>query len=550
MEILGENPYRVRAFANASRAVERLDGDLEHMVRTQKILEIRGIGKGTASVLAEFVSGEMPEVLERLRTEIPEGVRALLGVSDIGPKRVRQLWRDLNIMSLGELEYACRENRLVDFPGFGQKSQQRLLESVAFLQSAKTRHLLHRAWAQSRLLVELLTNTGQMEKIEIAGELRRGRETVEIVDLVVAGESTGLENVLRARLQNVEARGSRTWLGAIDGGIRVRVRLAPESRFGAALVMATGNDQHIAALQQRADSRGFQFGENGLVDGTIEIPCSDESELYEALGCQWIPAELREGGDEIEHASRGTLPRLVEASDIVGALHNHTTDSDGSASVAEMAQSAEILGWTHIGIADHSPAASYANGVTAVRLRRQWQVIDELNERLQGPRIIKGLEADILADGSLDIPEGCENGLEYVVASVHSSFRLSEEDQTQRILTAISHPACRILGHPTGRLLLARPGYAVDLERVLQGCAKHGVAVEINASPYRLDLGWRWARRALELDIPLAVNPDAHSVEGLADVVWGVIVARKAGATAGQLLNCSNIGEFVDNPVC
>jgi DNA polymerase (family 10) len=235
----------------------------------------------------------------------------------------------------------------------------------------------------------------------------------------------------------------------------------------------------------------------------------------------------------------------VQSGDLLGALHNHTLDSDGAASVEEMARAAGSLGWSYIGIADHSPIASYANGVSADRLRDQWRRIDAHNAAGGGPRLVKGLEADILGDGSLDIPDGCEDGLEYVVASVHSGFRLSEAEQTERVVRAVSHPLCRVLGHPTGRLLLARPGFAIDLEEVFAACAEHGVAVEINASPYRLDLDWRWARRALELGLKLIVNPDAHATDGLADVRWGLAVARKAGSTKGDLVNCAPIEDFI-----
>ena len=284
---------------------------------------------------------------------------------------------------------------------------------------------------------------------------------------------------------------------------------------------------------------------DGLWRGDDRVVCPDEASVYKALGCAWVPPELREGEGEIERASGDSLPTLVSMADLLGALHNHTADSDGTASVEDMATAAGELGWSYFGVADHSPVAVYAHGVDGDRLREQWRRVDAFNEAGGGPRIVKGLEADILTDGALDIPEGCEDGLEYVVASVHSNFRLNEEQQTARLARAVAHPACRVLGHPTGRLLLARPGYAVDLERVLEACAEHGVAVEINASPYRLDLDWRWARRALEIGLKLIVNPDAHSPEGLADVQWGLAVARKAGATAADLINCAPIEDFL-----
>jgi DNA polymerase (family 10) len=285
--------------------------------------------------------------------------------------------------------------------------------------------------------------------------------------------------------------------------------------------------------------------EDGLWRGNARVECADEHKIYEALGCQWVEPELREGHGEVDLAAAGELPELVVLEDLHGVLHNHTTDSDGAATLEEMAAAARGHGWSFFGVADHSPVASYANGVSAERLRDQWRRIDEFNGPLSGFRIVKGIEADILTDGSLDIPEGCEEGLEYVVASVHSAFRLTEGAQTERLVRAVSHPACRVLGHPTGRLLLARPGYAVDLERVLEACAEHGVAVEINASPYRLDLDWRWARRALDLGLKLAINPDAHATGGLDDVRWGVAVARKAGATKTDLINCGDIEEFI-----
>jgi DNA polymerase (family 10) len=312
------------------------------------------------------------------------------------------------------------------------------------------------------------------------------------------------------------------------------------------MVWSTGSEDHLDALSERATALGLELREDGLWRGENRVECLDEDAIYRALGCQWVPPELREDGGEVARAAAGTLPELVTMEDVLGVLHNHTTDSDGAATVAEMAAAACARGWSFFGVADHSPVAVYANGVTADRLRDQWRRIDELNRDGGGMRIIKGIEADVLSDGTLDIPTGCENGLEYVVASVHSAFRLSQERQTERIVSAVSHPACRVLGHPTGRLLLARPGYAVDLERVLQACLEHGVAVEINASPYRLDLDWRWARRALELGLKLAVDPDAHSTRGLDDVRWGLAVARKAGATAADLVNCAPIEEFLD----
>jgi DNA polymerase (family 10) len=376
--------------------------------------------------------------------------------------------------------------------------------------------------------------------------VRRQTETVGSLDLVVTtGDKAAVAREIADLVGRVEEKEQGILEGVTEDGFAVRVWVATGSESAGALLRSTGSDEHMRRVAARTDAAGLNIDERGLWRNGAPIECSDESAIYHALGCQWVPPELREGEDELDRAAAGTLPDLVGPEDLLGALHNHTTDSDGAASVEEMAEAARSLGWSFFGVADHSPVASYANGVSADRLRDQWRRIDELNARDSSIRIIKGIEADILTDGTLDIPEGCEEGLDYVVASVHSAFRLTEEAQTERIIRAVSHPACRVLGHPTGRLLLARPGYSVDLEKVLAACVEHRVAVEINASPYRLDLDWRWARRALALGLKLIINPDAHSTEGLEDVRWGLAVARKAGATAADLINCADIEGFL-----
>ena len=546
LEVQGENVYRVRALANASRIVERIEGDLEALVESGEILEIKGVGKGTAAILKQLSAGERPEILADAEKVVPAGVREMLTIPGLGPKKVRALWGDLGLVSIGELEYACRENRLVELPGFGAKTQDKLIDAIRFSRMADERRLINQAWSDAAELASSLSAVDGVEKALVGGEVRRRCETVGSLDLVVtAVEETYVADGLANLLNQVQQNATGQFSGVAEDGFVVRVRVVPPTETAAAILWSTGSDDHLFALAERAASAGLRLDENGLWRGDARIECADEQAMYEALGCQWVAPELREGEDEVERAVADTLPELVVLEDLLGVLHNHTTDSDGAATVEEMAAAARGHGWSFFGVADHSPVASYANGVSAERLRDQWRRIDDLNASMPGFRVVKGIEADILTDGSLDIPEGCEEGLEYVVASVHSAFRLAEEAQTDRLVRAVSHPACRVLGHPTGRLLLARPGYAVDLDRVLSACAEHGVAVEINASPYRLDLDWRWARRALDLGLKLVINPDAHSTEGLEDVRWGVAVARKAGATAADLINCSDIEDFL-----
>jgi DNA polymerase (family 10) len=546
LEVEGENPHRIRALANASRIVERIEGDLEALVASGEILRIKGVGKGTAAFLEQLAAGERPEILAEAERIVPAGVREMLGIPGLGPKKVRALWHDLGLSSIGELEYACRENRLVELPGFGAKTQDKLIEAIHYSRTAGKRRLLSEAWTDATDFASSLSGVDGVERVVVGGELRRYCETVGSLEVVViADDPVAAGDAVGTHVRGAERAGPGRLDATTDDGLPVSIRVVSAAEAEAALLWSTGSEDHLRALVARAASRGLRLDENGLWRGDARVECADEQTIYEALGCQWVAPELREGHDEIELATAGTLPELVVLEDLHGVLHNHTTDSDGAATLEEMATAARGHGWSFFGVADHSPVASYANGVSAERLRDQWRRIDEFNASLSEFRIVKGIEADILTDGSLDIPEGCEEGLEYVVASVHSAFRLAEAAQTERLVRAVSHPACRVLGHPTGRLLLARPGYAVDLERVLEACAEHGVAVEINASPYRLDLDWRWARRALDLGLKLAVNPDAHETGGLDDVRWGVAVARKAGATAADLVNCSDIEEFV-----
>jgi DNA polymerase (family 10) len=531
LEIAGENPYRVRAFEGASRAVEAVGGDLEELVVTGKILDTKGIGKGTAAVLEDLAAGRRPQALVEAEERVPPGVREIMGLRGLGPKKVRTLWKDLGVETLGELEYACRENRLIDLKGFGPASQAAVLEAVVFRARADERRLLHEAWGAAETARDMLRGFDGVISVEITGELRRRCETIGELALIVTMDDSGEAGRVAGAVGGAEKIEDGTWLCRSAGDLPLRLWFTSPGCVGETSIRATGSGAFVDALSARGD---------GLLTG------DREEVVFAGLDLSWIPPELREGSQWLDAAAHGAIPDLVDVADLRGVLHNHTTDSDGVASLEEMAAAAADRGWSFFGVADHSPAAFYANGVDAGRLRDQWARADAWNAANPGIRIIKGLEADILTDGRLDIPGGCESGLDYVVASVHSSFKLTEEAQTERILAAVRHPACRVLGHPTGRLLLARPEYPVDLERVLDGCADNGVALEINASPYRLDLDWRWARRALDKGIQLVINPDAHSVEGLDHVRWGVDVARKAGATSADIVNCHDIDAFLE----
>ena len=536
-ELAGENPFKVRAMAGAARTVQRFSGDLAETAARGELTDLPGIGKGIAAVITETLDRGEPAQLLELRRTLPAGLPELLSLPGLGPKRVRSLWQDLGITSPGELEYACRENRLVSLPGFGPATQKKLLDAIEFRRSAARQHHLSEAWAAADDVVAALRRAFPKSEIAVAGEARRFCEVITEACVVCAGlEVTGIENILKKHLKEVRADGDDAVTGNHASGVPVRVVCAPKTGFGVALLRETGSARHLEQLAAVVAGSGIRLEGGRLLDAAGgAIACGDEREAYRALGLPWIAPELREGDGEIDAAARGALPTLVEQADVLGAVHAHTTDSDGTATLAEMAAAAKAMGWSLLGIADHSAVAAYAHGLDAERLRAQGVEIAAHNANGGTPLLLRGLEADILSDGTLDLPEDVP--LDFVVASVHSSFRQGVDAQTSRLVRAVSRGRGTILGHPTGRLLLAREGYAVDMEAVLQAAAKSGAAVEINAHPFRLDLDWRWVRRAVALGVPLSIGPDAHEPAGLADVRWGIGIARKGWAAAKDVLN-------------
>jgi DNA polymerase (family 10) len=534
-ELAGENPFKVRAMAAAARAVLRHPGDLAETAARGELTGIPGVGKGIAALILETLDRGEPAQLTELREKLPAGLPELLSLPGLGGKRVRTLWQELGITTTGELEYACRENRLVALSGFGLATQRKLLDAIEFRHRTADLHHVSVAWSAAQELITSLARDIPDCRAEVAGEVRRCCEVVGEVVVVVSGATAAdVESSLRPSLDKTSADGHDSVTGRHPAGPRVRVVVAPAAGFGAALLWHTGNADHLAQLA--AHERGVRLRDGTLNDPAgRELPAPDEREVYARLGLPWIPPELREGTGEVEAAANGTLPKLVDERDLLGAVHVHTTDSDGTASLAEMAAAAAALGWSLLGIADHSQVAAYAHGLEAERLRAQGEAIEAHNARGERPLLLRGLEADILPDGTLDLPEGI--ALDFVMASVHSAFRLGIEAQTARLVRAVSRGRTTILGHPTGRLLLAREGYPVDLEAVLQAAARSGAAVEINAHPFRLDLDWRWVRRAVALGVPVVIAPDAHDPAGLTDVRWGLGIARKGWATAKDVLN-------------
>ena len=541
MELNGRDTFRARAFGTAARLLEGTDADLEALARTDRLTTLRGVGEGIAGIIREYVLTGRSTIHEELETATPVGLLDLLRVPGLGTRKIHTLHESLGVDSLDALERAARAGEVAALPGFGEKTERKILDGIAFARSSRGRRRYPEALETAARLLEWLRGRPEVLASEIAGPVRRRMEVVDRVDLVAASRDPGgtLDAFLALNSGGAGERESEeTAALELADGVRARLRCTTPEGFVAAVVWETGSDAHTAALAARAEEQGLELGPGGLLRGGEPVEVEDEGALYAALGLAYLPPELREGLGEVEAAAAGALPRLVELEDLRGTFHCHTTYSDGKASLEEMAEAARARGWEYLGLGDHSRTASYARGMPIDRVRAQQREVDEYNARVSGFRLLKGVESDILPDGSLDYPDDVLADFDYVVASVHSSFRMAEDEMTARVIRAVRHPALTILGHPTGRLLLSREGYAIDVRAVIDAAAEAGVAIEINANPHRLDLDWREVRYAASRGVLIAVDPDAHSVKGIEHVVYGVNMARKAGLTPEQILNC------------
>ena len=540
LELLGENPFKVRAHRNAARAVETLAGDLAALIANKNLTDVRGIGAHIAAKIETlFTTGALPE-LDQLRARVPRGVLEMLTLPGLGPKRVKIIWDKLGAATLGELAYACNENRLVALEGFGAKTQEKILKGIETHKAYIAKFLYPQAREAAEALLERIKKSGAAPRAQIAGSTRRGKEVIGDIDLLAA--STKPEKVMDSfvtapGVAEILSRGATKSSIRLDSGMQADLRVVTPDEYPYALLYFTGGKEHNTAMRQRAKERGLKLNEYGLFKSAARIPCESEEDVFRALGLAFIPPELRENTGEIELAARGPLPRLVELSDLKGIFHCHSNYSDGVESIETMAREAMARGYTYLGISDHSRSAHYAGGLDVDRLKRQGEEIDRLNAKLKGITIFKGVESDILPDGSLDYPPKVLESLDFVVASVHSAFWNDRARMTERIIKAVENPCATMLGHPTGRLLLAREGYPVDMARIIEACAKHGVIMELNANPHRLDIDWREIGAAKAAGVKIAISPDAHRIPGLDHVAYGVMIARKGGLLKEDIFN-------------
>lgn len=549
LELSGANPFKSRAFQNGARALQSYEGDLAEGFASGELKKIKGVGKGILTEVDTLLDDGTSQALDELEAVVPAGLLEIAKVPGLGPKRVKTLYDKLGIESLGELEYACNENRLVQLDGFGAKTQEKILKGIDAIRRFSGRHLLSDAWATADQLLETIGGVKGVEKIELAGSLRRRRETIKDVDILVAADDPASVHEALTKIDGVEeiiGSGDTKTSVRLDSGINVDLRTVTTTQFPFALHYFTGSKEHNTRMRQRAKDRGLKLNEYGLfpTDSEESVDCADEAAIFEALDLHFVPPELREDMGEFDAAESDDLPPLVAEDDIRGVLHNHSTWSDGAHSVREMAEAARAMGFQYLGLSDHSQSAFYAHGLKEDAILRQHEEIDEVNAAMDDFVVLKGIESDILADGSLDYDDDVLERMDFVVASVHGHFGMSREDQTKRCIRAVQNPYTSILGHPTGRLLLGRDGFDIDLRAVIEAAAEVDCALELNANPHRLDLDWRELRFATRQGARISIGPDAHRTEGLSDLRYGVAVARKGWVQAGDVLNALELDDL------
>jgi DNA polymerase (family 10) len=530
LELHDDNEFKIRSYRNAYLTLRKLDQPLSALSDAE-IKLIKGIGPAIAGKIRELLSTGKMKALEEAHAETPAGVVEMLQVNGFGPKKVRTVWKEMGIESTGELWYACNENRLIEYKGFGLKTQDDLKAKLEYFFKSRDKMHCDAAAEEADFVCTLLTGRLAGAFVSPVGEVRRRCPVVERVEILIGFNSdlSGAFDDEVLVLENTES--TVLYMARLENRTTVRIHRCMQEEFGSKLFQLTGRSEFIDAFVK--ENPGVSF--KGL---------RAEQDVFDKAGMPFVAPELRESSDTVQKARQGALPVLVEMHDLKGVLHVHTTWSDGLHSLREMCAYARDEGYEYIGITDHSQSAFYANGLKPDRVLAQMAEIDALNEEMRPFRIFKGIESDILSDGSLDYDDDILARFDFVIASVHSNLKMSREKATERILRAIENPYTRILGHPTGRLLLSREGYPLDWDAVFDACVRHKVAIELNANPYRLDLDYTLIPEATRRGIPICINPDAHSKEGMHDILYGIQTARKGGLTAAQCPNALSAAEW------
>ena len=553
-ELKGENPFKCRAFHNAARVLEGLTADLTFLVESGEIRQVKGIGEHLSKLITEVVQTGKSEEYEAVKSTLPDGLLQMIRIPGLGPKRVKVLYDKLDIKSISDLRMVCQEHRLAALDGFGKKTEENILKGIELIASVSDKHLYPEAKAAAGKMFELLRKLPVVKRCEVAGSLRRKKEIIGDIDILASAAKKDRETIFgtfvsHPSVQEVIAQGETKATVLLASGIHYDLRVVSDIEYPFALNYFTGSKEHNVEMRSRAKSFGLSLNEYGFTQLEVKgrkrpkpLPqCRDEADIYKALDLAYIPPELRENMGEIDAASDGNLPVLIDDKDICGTFHCHTTFSDGLNTLEEMADGARALGWKYLGIADHSKAAAYAGGLSPEKVKQQQKAIDRFNVGSKGFRVFKGTEVDIMADGSLDYSDKILASFDYVVAAIHSKFKMTEEEATKRMIKALKNKYVTFLGHPTGRLLLSREGYPIDMIQVIDAASDFGKGIEINSHPFRLDVDWRFLKYAKQKKVPLYINPDAHTIAGLSDVFYGVGIARKGWLEAKDVVNTWDI---------
>ncbi len=529
MELHGENPFKIRSYSNAYLTLRKYPTPLSE-ISIEEMAGIKGIGKAISEKTMELLETGQMAALNKYLDMTPPGVQEMLKIKGFGPKKVKVIWKDLGVDTVGELLYACNENRLVVLKGFGEKTQEDLLQKLEYFQKSKGKYRFADLEQEAKIVLDFIKTKLPKAIISLAGAIRRRSNIVEQIEVVV-GFDGDIKTMFDSEKLTLNKQDGNTFHAQTDQEINVKIYQCQPTEFGSKLFRYTASKEFMNAFLER--SKGLDF--KGI---------SDEKEVFGKASLPYLEPELREQDWALELAHQDKVPTLLNLEDIKGVVHSHSTYSDGLNTLREMAEYAKNAGYEYLAISDHSKAAFYANGLKEDQLEQQWTEIDQLNEELAPFKIFKSIECDILANGNLDYNDETLSRFDFVIASVHSNLKMEEEKATYRILKAIENPHTKILGHPTGRLLLSRLGYPLDHQKIINACADHGVAIELNANPYRLDLDWTWIPYALEKNVLIAINPDAHSTGGINDIRYGVFSAKKGGLSKEKCLTCFDLGQF------
>ncbi|MCH8568204.1 MAG: DNA polymerase/3'-5' exonuclease PolX [Balneolales bacterium] len=563
MRLAGENDFKAIAFDRAARTIEGLQEDIQEIVDAKKLTDIKGIGKSIAEDIYQLQEkGEIP-VLTMLKEKVPEGLVKWLGISGLGPKKIYKIHKELGITEISELKEKCSDGSVAGLSGMGQKSAAKILKSIEWMEQFSERCRLDVAMDISDRMYSSLSGLNGVKQISVAGSLRRSAETIGDIDILIAAEKDDAATIFATFTSHkdvVEVLGKGDTKSSVRTaeGRQVDLRIVSEEQFPAALMYFTGSKEHNIVMRQRARDKGltlneyglFQMDEKGNTDFDRPVKTASEKEIYKELDLNFVPPELREDRGEFDFFEKHKLDdaRLPQEGDIKGVLHAHSTWSDGKKSIREMAEACIEKGYTYLGITDHSKTAAYAGGLTVDQVKKQWDEIDELNEHFRENgvefRVFKGIESDMLQDGSLDYPDEILEGFDFVIASLHASLDMPPDKMLARYTRAIENPFTRIVGHPTARLLLRRDGSKVDINKLVELAAKHNTAIEINASPWRLDIDWRYGQKAKKEGLLTAICPDAHDIPGLDDMKYGVAIARKGWFSKDRIINTKTAEEL------